>query len=355
MIDYIKIHINNPRLIDIERIQGIQLTKFLNEYYLEIILKTYNRNSSNGDLSYPDLFSAIKNFCISYAINPFHYELRNIGYGVTVEPEMPPKRILEDVVQHKNKPFKRYRKGELECRYQRYRYMMNENGNKLGFAKRVNKMVHLQDCRIGSLTDLLIPKKLYQLGQDLLKSYDQTLILESVSATSLHSKERSFIQAIKTREHGGETDLISSRRRRRLMELINSHSSTRIKMGIRRLILKKINNLLSINMQMVEELADFLWAYPEYQCLQEESKFCTQFEKKKRRLIKDLKREANFSINEYVLGLHKYEEKLDVFDEILTLDTLRGIKNRGSGNQWVYGQEIPVYDEQGYLINFIKL
>ncbi len=357
MLENFKIHVDAKRVNDWEgalrSTPGLQLTKSFDQYHIGINIREYNKTKPEKDLSYFDSPYAIMNLCRTFNLHPFKSFVSNVGFGVTVMPELPPGNIIGNVVRHKNKPFSIYRNGGKEFIYQQHRLRMYENGGNLKFEKYVNKNENLQRYGITVLADLLIPKKLYRLDQDLLKAYDELLIVESIPETALRFKDRKMINVLKSLQHDNQAESIPSRKRRRLMELVNSHSPTRIKTGVRKLILKQINELMTIDMQDVKELADFLWQFPIYQNLLEESKFSLPGEQMRRRLAEYMNKEGkSFSIGNYILGLYGDEEKFEGLDEIIALDTIFGIEHRPSIRYWIKEREEAVF-ENGYLVKCI--
>ena len=355
MPDIIKILIANPSLLDIENIPGLKLTKFLNENHLEIDVRKYNGYPPNKDISYFDVLQAITHICNTYKINPFDCELRSVVYSLKINPEMPPARITGIAAFHKQKPFTINRRGERICDYQQYRFKMAECGNELRFAKDAKRMAHLKNHDISVLVDLLIPKKLYRLGQDLLKSYDETLMLEQIPVTSLNKNEKKLLETVKNLEHESAPSSMTSRQRRKLIELSNRHSPKRINMSIKRLIQEKVVILLKMDMQMVKQLADFLWQYRVYEELLDESKYFRRGEELRRRLIADLTSEGdNFSITNYMLGLQRDEDEFDGFDQIIAFDTIYGVDHRESITRWMIKPDKTIY-ENGYLVKCFRV
>jgi len=328
MLEIIKILFDNPRLIDIERIPGLQLTEFLDKCNLEINFRQFLGNHSDDDLSYSDILQAIQKLYTTYEINPFRYYLSSVTYGISVYPKFPPSSVIENVALHKKNPFSINRKGEYVCSYQRYRILLKENGNSLRYTKKVKKMIHLKKHEILTLADLVTPKKLYRLGQDLLDSFDDFFIVEPISSTSVRKKDLIALNALKNKTQAIEHENISYRRRKRLMELVNSHSTSRIKMDVQRKIQKKINDLFEIDKQTIKELTDLLWQFSIYRDTYKKSNSTGLGDQLKTKLEQDINQKGkDFSVSEYILEKYRDEEALYGFDEIIALDNHFGINS----------------------------
>ena len=323
MLKIIKIPIDNPRLVYIKKNPGLQLTEFSDKCHLGINLQQFLGKHSDEDLSYSDILQAIKKLYTTYEIHPFRYYVSSVTYGISVEPKLPPGSITENLALHKKKPFSINRKGENECLYQRYRIWLKENGNSLRFTKKINKMIHLKKHEILTLGDLVVPKKLYRLAQDLLGSFDDIFIVEPVPTTSARKKDLVALNTLKDKTQAIEHGDISYRRKRRLMEIVNSHSTSRIKMDVQRKIQKKINELFEIDKQTIQELIDFLWQFSIYRDMYKKSNSTGLGDQLQAKLEQDINQKGkDFSVREYILGIYRAEEEFNGFDEIIAINAL---------------------------------
>ena len=125
MIENFKIHVDAKNVNEWEGAlrgtPGLKLTKSFDQYHIELNIREYNKTKPEKDLSYLDSLYAIMNLCRTFNLDPFKSFVSNVGFGVTVMPELPPGNIIGNVVQHKNKPFSIYRNGGKEFIYQQHR------------------------------------------------------------------------------------------------------------------------------------------------------------------------------------------------------------------------------------------
>lgn len=369
----------------------LKITVKKNIIHISGSIHKYYNNVKNGDhqnyddFPYHNLLYSIRDLCQKLNLNPFQCILENVEVGVNVQPDMSPNEILDDVVLHKNKEFKRdhvHKKYFIECPYQQYYIKMYNKSAQfqqmehiLRFEKKVAKMINIRRYGIYTLADLLVPKKLYLLGQDLLDAYDGLLYTDhSVSVDSVSKRDKLFFTEGKNPIYWLELrkKYLSTyhKRRKRYIALILKYSTINIKSIVRILIEEKLKELLKIDIQDIVELSEFLSTYPEYQAiLGDYRKYSLQrslgSQERIISIYKMLKQGNHQTIQKHVLGSLDnpnlgtdkiITDDYEGFDELLdVLHLHQPEKIKSSGREWAAYQEVPVYDSHGKLIRIIKL
>lgn len=228
----------------------------------------YNQGFHNyNDFHFRKLESVILEMKHELKINPEKSVLNNIEIGVNIELPYTPDRFLNQIIMHRGIPFtwqhdktKRYR----ECSHTQVFIKSYNKGIQhrltryiLRFELKYIKMERINQLGIKSLLDLIKPGKLEQLGELLIKTFDELLIGNlKADYSQLNQRDRElFIQGHNEKYWIGlkPTDSTApdykkeykryERKLKRFNELLERTGANQQKKEIRELIVQKINEL----------------------------------------------------------------------------------------------------------------
>jgi hypothetical protein len=164
--------------------------------------KFFNAGIHNhNDFRFTDLQETLTKLNQLYAI-PFEAKIQNIEYGFNVITPFPVSRFLNSVFLYNGKPFNIIRERHFnyyQNARQRFILKLYDKGlqyhldqNILRIETKVFKMAHLEKTGISCLSDLLEIDKIKELGNNLLRDFNQIICCESPTKVT-NNKHREFI------------------------------------------------------------------------------------------------------------------------------------------------------------------
>jgi len=250
-----------------------------NNKYLKVSGSLHKHwNSLNGrgeknynDFRFMDLAGIIIQFCKTFDLMPDSCKLENIEFGVNVIPTIPTNEILRSAINFKGKSFnqiKAINRYSLECRHQRYYIKVYNKGlqndlteNIFRFENKTVKMIQLGGIGIHSLSDLLNPSKVDQLGFILRNNFNDLLFYDyTIPETELSQRERLILTQGQIPAYWVNLQKTTPdnyyKKRQRFKDLIKKYGEQDIQEIVGCLISTKWNDLLKTDAETLRKLTD---------------------------------------------------------------------------------------------------
>jgi len=298
MIDFIKIRTLNPDINGIRnnpRLDWEQRTnektgeikeytadfhgltfQIIDNQYLNIsgsIHKHWNAINGRGDHNHNDftlldLTDVILGFSKRFIMTPSNCIIENVECGVNVIPPIPATEILRSVINHKGKPFNRIlsqKMNYLECQHRQYflklydKGLQYDQGNILRFEIKTRKMEIVKNANIETLSDLMNPHNMKQLGTILTGNFNDILFYDyTIPETGLNAKERLILTQGQNPLFWGDYKRTNPenyfKKRNRFKDLVKKYGTRDIQEIILPLIGQKWNELLTNDPKTLQEL-----------------------------------------------------------------------------------------------------
>lgn len=222
-----------------------------------------------NDFNFRKLESVILELKHDLGIDPERTKINNLEIGVNIELPYKPEIFLNNMINHRGKPFtwqhdktKRFR----ECSHRQYFIKCYDKGlqykiNKsiLRFEIKFIKMERINDLGIKTFADLIKPGKLEQLGNLLLNTYDEVLMGNlKVNTSQLNKRDKELFDRGHNDRYWTDINPDSEehdpkeynrllkqyeRKLKRFKELLKETGTDQQKNDIRELIVQKIKDL----------------------------------------------------------------------------------------------------------------
>lgn len=298
MIDFIKIRIINPDIPGIRdnnRLDWVQRTnertgeiieyratfsgltfQIIDNKYLNIsgsIHKHWNAINDRGEHNYNnftllDLTRVIIDLLKRFDLIPDKCIIENFEFGVNISPPIPVDEILHSVINHKGKPFIRKQSQKmnfLECEHSQYyikiynKGLQFDQGNILRFEIKTRKMEFVRPANIVTLSDIMNPGNLTQLGTILTGNFSDILFYDyTIQETEINVRERLILTQGQNPMFWTDYKKTNPdnyfKKRNRFLDLVKKHGKQDLQEILFPLIGQKWNELLTINPETLQEL-----------------------------------------------------------------------------------------------------
>lgn len=261
--------------------KGIEF-ELINLKYLYIrgSLHKFRQGGTNWDrFPFAELFTAIKEICETLGLSPYACKLENIELGVNLHN---PKgftapKVISNLKDYKGDEFSYMKSNRVrigkEVYKQRYGLKIYDKGKQqnpaiddLRYEIKVLKMIHLEECGIHALADLLDPDKLRCFGAILCATINELIIFDPLLKKSPLTKlERELIKW--GRNPHNWTELADTNRRKyryrrtRFNEITLKYIPVPIREKLYNAVSNEIENLLKFPPEMWSVLTAFLDQY----------------------------------------------------------------------------------------------
>lgn len=253
--------------------------KFKSEKYVELtgsLHKVAQKGKNHLDFTFNQIIDTITCLCITHEINPHNTFIRNIEFGINIQPPFETNAFLRQVICYGKTMFIPMKSKNnfslgIQCELTQFRLKMyckksqyslqNEN---MRFEIHVDKMhyLHEKEIPIRTLADLVRIDYLKMLGALLLKTFNEIVIIDkSIQITNLTAADKKiFLTWLNPKNIETlylEDPRKSQYQRRRLRGIQKKHSTENRQELISRLIGDKIQILLHTNLETSTILSDF--------------------------------------------------------------------------------------------------
>jgi hypothetical protein len=235
--------------------------------------KYYNDGMHNyDDFSYVMLVKTIQELQGRFDINPYDVYLRNLEFGVNLVLDICPRVFIDSLVTHKYTPFNITSNSKMlyaSVEYSNYILKIYDKGLQYGLHKnilrieiKVRRMSFISRTGIKTLADLTDKKKLLQLKEILLNTFQNILYWDKSSdVTSLNEKDHLLFTDGSNpkfwRAHLDRSGTNASKKMRKYKELMRKNGNNQFN-RIGDMIKSKWDSLLTEDSPIVQVLAKSL-------------------------------------------------------------------------------------------------
>lgn len=238
----------------------------------------WNKGTNWNDFSIDNLFTSIIRLCNAIQVSPDLLTIRNLEFGVNIQPLVNTSVILDNVICYKNhEPKKEIKRNIhfLECAMDNYFVKIYDKGlqarkkwnldvgNILRFEVKAMNNRYLKDANISTLTDLLNIDNLQVLAMKIHKVFkdvvfdDPTIDLNKLSKPERKNYESMILPKKWTQNRGNKNSTIKAQETR-FKTIVNKHGSLQLSETLSELISGKSSELLAINPLLAKEIKQYL-------------------------------------------------------------------------------------------------
>ena len=235
-------------------------------------LQIYFKGENYSDFTYYQICQAIDQLCDWIQMKPFKARLSNVEAGVNVYPPFKAFGFCNTVLSYRDDVFTPYKETStrqrigLECVNDQYTLKCYDKGKQYGnpnqkeilrYEYAANKMECIKAAGIKTLQDLKDLSKLKILGQKVIETYNEIMVIERVNKSLLSKNELRIYH-----EYTNPKNWLNYNRKKRdrhkgkYLSIIERFGTTNTKAIIGKLIAEKVTALLSNNSKSGDVLTD---------------------------------------------------------------------------------------------------
>jgi len=241
------------------------------------IHKYWSGGYNFSDYTYPELLDTVVTLYEKFQINPFEAILRNVEFGVNIQPIIASKSLISKIINYKGKPLApmsgstRNNLG-IKCVLQQKTIKIYDKKKQwppliqdetMRFEIKANKMELLKKLGIKYLSDLINPAKLFPLGQLLTSTFNDLILIDnSIDVGKLNASQERILNEWSNPKYLEELETKDRSKfnyeRRRLRDIQSIYSKEKIQEKIASLIRSKWNELSDIDDETYTKLTNFI-------------------------------------------------------------------------------------------------
>jgi hypothetical protein len=223
--------------------------------------KYWNNGLHNyNDFNFSEVVGTINTLQHDFNIDPFKCKLNNLEFGVNLITEFDPTDVIKDLIQQGRVAFTPISKGiGVTCRHSQYtikvysksfQYSLPYHVLRIEIRVEVMDYFRINSIKVSTLADLMDIEIHKQLGENLLKRFNEILFYDStIEADSLSKNDQLILSMSRIPSYWMEEDNKNKRTtiRRKYNEIFSAHVKRDWKKIITPLIRNKLDDLIYDN------------------------------------------------------------------------------------------------------------